>query len=423
MEVSREMEAVVDWDRFSTAAEDGYLRRDDFRQTFVLRQAPIRMAPAGRCWAKMTLMHSLRALLLGLFGFSLYAHAQQPSVLPHTDTFGGSVTRRELRIPMAEAGPAGLEAWLFLPDSAGKHPLVLLTHGWVESKSDRREMGPGALEPEALWFVRRGWAAAVVLQRGYGDSGGDAVRGLIVMGQPGLETSYQLLSLDLQAAYDALTPLPEIDGTRVIVAGEGDGGLTAISFGVKPSTKLKGIINFGGPWYSLALSAWAAKSHQKTSFTPVGSDPQVPELWIYAKYGGMTDAKYVGRIYDAWKASGRDADFVLLDGPPEGVGSPLQLGQRAWGPAVEQFLSANGLPSVASSPDAVPTPMKLPSTFSDSAQKAYLRFETLGPYRAFAVGPNGRWGFASGKRSLEIAEREAIDNCGPSTCRVISVGK
>jgi hypothetical protein len=123
MEVSGGTGTAVDWDRFWTAADDGNLRRNDFRQTFVLGQAPIRMAQAGRCWAKMTLMHSLRALLLGLFGFSLYAHAQQPSALPHTDTFGGSVTRRELRIPMAEAGPAGLEAWLFLPDSAGKHPL------------------------------------------------------------------------------------------------------------------------------------------------------------------------------------------------------------------------------------------------------------------------------------------------------------
>jgi hypothetical protein len=71
------MEAVVDWDRFSTAAEDGYLRRDDFRQTFVFRQAPIKMAQTGRCWAKMTLMHSLRALLhvQGDFGGQIGAAA------------------------------------------------------------------------------------------------------------------------------------------------------------------------------------------------------------------------------------------------------------------------------------------------------------------------------------------------------------
>jgi hypothetical protein len=52
------------------------------------------------------------------------------------------------------------------------------------------------------------------------------------------------------------------------------------------------------------------------------------------------------------------------------------------------------------SPDTVPKVMKLPSSY-----------------------PNGRWGFASGKRSLEIAEREAVDNCQPTVCTVISVGK
>jgi len=40
-----------------------------------------------------------------------------------------SLTREELRIPMAAAGTEGLEALLVRPSGPGRYPLMLINHG------------------------------------------------------------------------------------------------------------------------------------------------------------------------------------------------------------------------------------------------------------------------------------------------------
>ncbi len=80
--------------------------------------------------------------------------------------------REELRIPMAAAGARGLEALLVRPDGPGKFPLVLLSHGTPRDAKTRTSRTPWGMYPQAVEFARRGWAAVVVMRRGYGDSGG-----------------------------------------------------------------------------------------------------------------------------------------------------------------------------------------------------------------------------------------------------------
>lgn len=46
----------------------------------------------------------------------------------------------DLRIPMAEAGPQGLEAFLVRPAGTKHYPLVLLSHGSPRSFDDRATM-------------------------------------------------------------------------------------------------------------------------------------------------------------------------------------------------------------------------------------------------------------------------------------------
>ena len=80
--------------------------------------------------------------------------------------------RAEIKVPMAEAGDAGLQTVLILPSTPGKRPLVLMTHGSDYSKGKNQQMGPGLMQPQAIWFARRGWVVAIVTRRGYGASGG-----------------------------------------------------------------------------------------------------------------------------------------------------------------------------------------------------------------------------------------------------------
>src|SRR5271156_4253272 len=75
----------------------------------------------------------------------------------------GPYVEKELRIPYPAAGAHGLEAVLVFPNEPGRYPLALISHGSPRSASERPEMTPWAMLPQAVEFARRG---VVVLRRG-----------------------------------------------------------------------------------------------------------------------------------------------------------------------------------------------------------------------------------------------------------------
>ena len=81
----------------------------------------------------------------------------------------------DLRIPMAEAGPQGLEAFLVRPVGTKRYPLALLSHGSPRSFGDRATMSAHKYYGIALEYARRGFAALIVMRRGYGTSPGGRV--------------------------------------------------------------------------------------------------------------------------------------------------------------------------------------------------------------------------------------------------------
>jgi len=88
---------------------------------------------------------SLRSLLAGLSSLALavsLAHAQR-------------YVERQVRIPWAQAGSAGLDGLLVYVDLPGKHPLVVLTHGSARNVQDHALVSPWQQLPQALWFARR----------------------------------------------------------------------------------------------------------------------------------------------------------------------------------------------------------------------------------------------------------------------------
>ena len=98
---------------------------------------------------------------------------------------------------------------------------------------------------------------------------------------------------------------------------------------------------------------------------------------------------------------------------------PLPRQSTAMGPVVERYLAAHGLPSSLLYPDPATATTKLPPRFSDSAQKAYADYQERGPFKAFAVGPGGSWGYSTGRRTAKLADQEALGLCGPG-CDIIA---
>lgn len=114
------------------------------------------------------------------------------------------VDRQEVRF---RSGDAECSAWLYLPDTAGPSPVVVMGHGLGAI----REMG---LEPYAERFVAAGYACLVFDYRHFGASGGEPRQLLSVARQ--LE--------DWRAAVSYAGSLPEIDPERIAIWGSSFGG-------------------------------------------------------------------------------------------------------------------------------------------------------------------------------------------------------
>jgi dienelactone hydrolase len=356
-----------------------------------------------------------------------YLHGQQPPTPSSNDN--ASAYKRHINIPMPEAGPAGLDGWLVVPHTAVKPPLLLLTDG--STHSHLRELGPGNLLPEALWFVRRGWAVAIISRRGTGLSGGaDPDEKLPKM--PCSEATFEFLqgsyAQDLRAAYTYLATQPDVDATRTIAAGYVTAGsaamwLTAAPDG--PPVGLKAVINFSGGWST--LPDWMLKGNVHAipdaivpSFAKLGAAAHVPMLWLYPKKGSVFGLKSALAAKDAFSAAGGVAEMDILQHSGDKDHYLFDENPAEWGPLVEQFLAKLGLPSTEIIPQApLPDMKKLPSVFSDETKVAYLRYLEKGPNKAFAYSSRGAWGYASGKLTLDLAEHEALANCAGSDCKVI----
>src|SRR4051794_21645029 len=106
--------------------------------------------------------HMIRAALIAVVMF----HAATACV--QADEYH----REDLRIAMAAADQAGLEAMLLRPSGSRIYPLALMSHGAPRGGQAARDtMSPYRMYAQAIEFARRGFAVLVVMRRGYGASG------------------------------------------------------------------------------------------------------------------------------------------------------------------------------------------------------------------------------------------------------------
>jgi dienelactone hydrolase len=325
-----------------------------------------------------------------------------------------------------ETAGGGLHCWLLMQQLPGKHPLLLLTHG-EDSETGRREMGPGALLPEAYWFVRRGWDVAIVLRRGFGPDSGplpEQALGQMLASEQAFVYLQASNAQDLLAAYRYLAQQPGVDASRTVAAGFFTGGSASMWMAAETPEGLKGVINFSGGWSTMPDWGLKGKVHVLPevvvpAFTHLGQRTHVPMLWLYPRSGSQFGLKSAEAAYRAFSAAGGSATYVVLPHKGDAVKFLFEENPDEWGPHVEQFLAGLGLPSAEVVPAPSDPDMKqFPTWISPSAENGYLRYWRSGPAKAFAMSAAGGWGYSTGKATLDMARREALGNCGP-TCTII----
>jgi dienelactone hydrolase len=332
--------------------------------------------------------------------------------------------REELRIPAPGTGPRGLEAILLRPDLPGPLPLALINHGSPRKPEDRPGMTPHRLLPQALEFARRGWAAAIVMRRGYGNSDGAYAETSGSCSNPDYLAVARASTADLRAAITHLRKRSDIDPSRLLSVGVSAGGFATVALTAEPPVGLVAGINFAGGRGSPRDDVVCGENNLVAAFASLGKRSRVPMLWIYSENDRYFGPALAQRFKDSFVAGGGKVDFVKA--PPFGKDghSLFAGGIPEWTPHVDEFLRRHRL-TLLENPLPYPrrAPIAPPPQLSEGGRKAFEQFLAASPHRAFAVSTKGSYAWRSGFRTTDEASKAALARCTElaADCKVVVV--
>ncbi|MBR0726352.1 alpha/beta hydrolase family protein [Bradyrhizobium manausense] len=328
----------------------------------------------------------------------------------------------DLRIPMAEAGPQGLEAFLVRPTGTKRYPLALLSHGSPRSFDDRATMSAHKYYGIALEYARRGFAALIVMRRGYGTSPGGRIDSVGGCANAAYLPAAAVAVADLRAAIDAMARRPDVTTSGMIAAGHSAGGLATVALTAQAPAGLVAAISFAGGRGSRDDDDVCNEDGLVQAFASFGKTSRVPMLWVYAANDSYFGPALARRFYDGFRAGGGNAKFVTA--PPysdDGHYLYSVVARPQWTPYLDAFLRERGLAhDMLSAPDPLPPPGQL----NDAAKAEFSRYlASTTPHKAFAVSPNGGYGWRSGRDTVDDARRDSLAACmkWSPTCTLYAV--
>ncbi|TCR64952.1 alpha/beta hydrolase [Bosea sp. BK604] len=251
------------------------------------------------------MLAALRILgrLAGIFVLALGAgavQAQEP--LKQEDTF--------LRIKIDQRD-VRLEALIVRPETAqGRLPLALITHGKSSSSISMGDLRASSYATVARDFARRGWLAAVVMRRGFGQSDGPYPSSTSCANLD-LAPVFGSDAIELEGALQALQKRDDVDPTRAIAVGESAGGAAVLALARRKPAGLRGVINVAG---GLNIDNCVDKSRDALVGTvkSLQQPGAAPQLWIYAKNDELFPPALVDRMRGAALDAGGNVRFVEL---------------------------------------------------------------------------------------------------------------
>jgi dienelactone hydrolase len=333
--------------------------------------------------------------------------------------------REELRIAVPGAGPRGLEALLVRANEPGRYPLILINHGAPRDASRRPEMTPLEFLLPAIEFARRGWAAVIVMRRGYGDSGGAFAEDKGRCADPNYLRAGAAGAADLKAAIGFLAKRPDIQPSRILSVGRSAGGFATVALTAEPPPGLVAGMSFAGGRGSDVPDTVCREDKLIAAFNEFGKRSRLPMLWVYAENDHYFGPAVADKFREAFTRAGGHVDFTRAQ-PFGNDGHSLfsAAGIPRWAPMVDDFLKSQNLilrPDLLPPPDPpnIPPPPELPA----NRRRAFADFLASAPHKAFAVSSTGGLGWVSARRTIEAARTGALQNCMATAndCRIVVV--
>jgi dienelactone hydrolase len=333
--------------------------------------------------------------------------------------------REEIRVPMALAGERGLQALFIRPNAPGRYPLAVFSHGAPRDADYRRKMSPYGSLPIAMEFVRRGYAVVIVMRRGYGTSGGIYTEGVACERDGNFTASGLIAAADIRAAIDFVSKRADVDPNVMIAVGESAGGFSSIALSSNAPQGLKAVISFAGGRGSTGPHQICQQQKLVQAFANYGRTSRIQTLWIYAENDTFFGPKIAREFYEAFRSTGGIAELIAHPRHGEDGHNFVYRGIDFWTGYVDDFLQKNRLPRAEKLLEIPVANLPPPPKLSESGLRSFQDFLRQGPNKAFAVSPNGAYGWQSGVSTREEAISRALERCRNHApdCRIYAVNE
>lgn len=317
---------------------------------------------------------------------------------------------------------------IYRPQGDGPFPLVVFNHGRAVT-AKRAAQGRYRPEHAARYLVAKGFVVLVPMRVGYWETYGD-----FDPEQTGPCSSLRIEPMAIAASAQVLASvefaksLPYVDVSRWIVAGQSVGGLTAVAtVGRNPPGLLAGINFSGGVGGNPETSPGKPCSPVQVAryWADLAKTAKAPMLWLYWQNDKYWGEDIPRQWHKAWVDGGGKASFAGFGPSGDDGHNGLNADMNNWLPVLDSFLAQLGFTksAIVTKPSATDfAPIAERERVPINAQgktNGYDKFLQAKAPRAFAVGAQGGWGFATG----DYVSGRALGFCQRSgqSCRLYAV--
>lgn len=318
------------------------------------------------------------------------------------------------------------ETTIFQPRGDGPFPLLVMNHG--KDRGNPARQARDRFLAMSREFVKRGYAVAVPMRKGFAASGGTYSDFGCNMKDNGEQQAD-----DIESALKALVQQPWVDKDRLLIAGQSYGGLATVAFGTRNFPGVRGLLNFaGGLRIDGSNCDW--RTSLVSAFSSYGARTTLPSLWFYGQNDSYFDHPLAERLQSAYQAAGGPSQLIAFGkfkNDAHGmIGS--RDGVTTWLPETERFLKSIGMPTepvvkIADTPRPPATHfasvdnISAVPNLSDKGRAGYRDYLAKSAPRAFALSSSGAWSWA--EEGDDPADR-ALASCqknSSTACKLYSI--
>ena len=309
------------------------------------------------------------------------------------------------------------------PSGSGRYPLALISHGAPRDPAARATMSPYGMYRQAIEFARRGFAALVVMRRGYGISGGRYAESNGPCSDRDYLRSARASAEDLAAAIRAMQGRTDVSTNGMIAVGSSAGGFASIALAAAAPPGLVAAISFAGGRGSRADDDVCDEAALVRAFAALGRTSRIPMLWIYAENDKFFGPDLARRMHAGFTGAGGRAQLINAPAFGDDGHTLFSRGIPLWTPMVDRFLREQNLGTreVAAAP--LPAALSPPPRLGEKGRSAFADYLAASPHKAFAVSPTGGFAYRGGQRSAGAAQDAALAGCAKfaDDCAVYAV--